>query len=111
MSQFAVGEKFELGGMWFRVGQGAKGPDDLVLSVWTRLPGQDGEWRPVEMRIVGMAHAFFCENEDRLYPPPRFLGAECWRAFLRLCEGDWLGASKKLAQEKAWADRARRGAP
>jgi hypothetical protein len=108
MSQFRVGQKLDVGGLFFRVDQGHKHPDDLVLDVWVPDVHSSGEWRPVEMRMVGMAHALFCENEDRLYPPPRWLGAQCWREFLRLCETDWEGASKKVAKEKAWADQKRR---
>lgn len=104
MRQFEAGQHFNLGGIRFRVAVGGKSDDDLKLEVWTA----DAEWRPVEMRAVGMIHAFFCENEDHLYPPPRFLGADYWRAWLRLCERDWRAADKKLAKEKAWADRQRR---
>jgi hypothetical protein len=107
--QFHVGDRLDVGRIPFRVQQGRKGLDDLVIEVWVPEPSTPGEWRPVEMRTVGMLHAFFCENEDRLYPPPRYLGAECWRTWLRLCEEDWVTADKKLAKEKAWADRKRRG--
>jgi hypothetical protein len=108
MSQFHIGQKLDLGGLFFRVEQGQKRPDDLVLDVWVPDVHSSGEWRPVEMRVVGMAHAFFCENEDRIFPPPRYLGAQCWREFLRLCEGDWEQASKRLAFDKALADQKRR---
>lgn len=106
MSQFKVGDYFrqETGGLPFLVRQGEKGPTDLMLVVWA-----NGMWRPVEMRAIGMVHAFFCKNEDRLYPGPGQLGGDYWRAFLKLCEIDWRAASKKLAYEKAWADRKRRG--
>lgn len=106
MNQFRVGEYFrdETGGLPFRVVPGRKGPGDLVLEVWAV-----SMWKPVEMRAIGMVHAFLCENEDRLYPGPGQLGADYWRWFLRLSEDDWRGASKKLAAEKAWADRKRRG--
>lgn len=107
MSQFEIGQHFlkETGNLPFRVVPGTKRPGDLVLQVWAR-----SDWTPIEMRAVGMVHAFFCENEDRLYPGEGQLGGDYWRAFLRLCEEDWRGASKKLAYEKAWAERKRRGA-
>ncbi len=109
MRQFTVGDRFSLGGLSFKVVPGKKRPDDLVVEVFVPEVHASGEWRPVEMRIAGMLHAFFCENEERLYPRPRFLGAECWKMWLRLCEADWRNADKKLAREKAWADAKRRG--
>lgn len=102
--QFKAGTKFELGGLTFCVRQGSKKLDDLRLDVWV----PPGKWRAVEMRVVGMMHAFLCENEDRLFPRDDQFGADYWRAFLEMCETDWRGASKNLAMEKAAADRRRR---
>lgn len=45
----------------FRVVVGAKKPGDLMLE-WHTPKG----WEPVPMLAIGMAHAFFCENEDHL---------------------------------------------
>lgn len=106
--QFVAGQREEVGGLAHRVVAGNKGPGDLRLEVWVPAPGTEGHWRGVEMRIAGMHHAFFIENEDLLYPPPRFLGGDYWRAWLRLCEENWREADKKLVKEKAWADRKRR---
>ena len=90
----------------FRVVAGVKKPGDLRLD-WLTPDG----WEPVPMRAIGMIHAFFVENEDHLYPPAHgWLGGDYWRAWLRICEDDWKAASKKLAEEKAWAERRARGA-
>lgn len=112
MRQFEVGGPvIRINGLMFRVLRGEK-PDrlgsyggDQLIEVKTPQG-----WKPVEMRMVGMLHAFFCENEDHLYPPPRWLGRDYWHAWLELCEEDWQAADKKLAREKAWADRRRRAA-
>jgi hypothetical protein len=83
--------------MVFRIVPGYKGDNDYRLEV--QRP--DGAWQPVHMRTVAVLVQFFFENEERLYPPPRYLGGEKFMRFLD--DAVELGANKaveKLQDEK-----------
>lgn len=56
-------------GLRFRVVQGKKSPDDLRVDVAVA-----GSWRPVRMELLFFLMDFFFENEEYLYPPPKFKG-------------------------------------
>ena len=91
---FEVGQRGKLNGIEWLVGQGRKAPGDLTLVI--RSPN----FRLVPMALVGLCTEFFCENEDRLYPPPALGG----RRFLNYLEGSvvlgWELAASALADER-----------
>ena len=78
MRRWRDGDTGTLDGVRYRVVRGAKGPDDLRLD-W--LIG--GKWRAVHMRVAAMLADFFYENEDALYPPPRYKGGRKVLTYLR----------------------------
>lgn len=70
---------------------------DLVLQVWI----EGGGWRSIPMIAVAMMTEFFWENEDVLYPPPRFKGGAYFFEYLRdACERGYLRADSKLKEER-----------
>jgi hypothetical protein len=82
-------------GIRLRVVQGKKSPDDLRMDVFV------GRWVAVPMWLVFLLTDFFCENEDVLYPPPRYAGAA---KFMRYIAGaprvGWDVADEQLEAEK-----------
>jgi hypothetical protein len=80
--RFSHGDTFETPeGLQFRVVRGKKqpkygpnpyeNPHDLRLDVMV-----EGRWRPVNMETTFLMVDFFYENEDVLYPRPRFEGGK-----------------------------------
>ena len=58
----------------FKYVQGNKHPDDKIL-LFNDIA--------VEFRDVAMRCLFFMENEDVLYPPPRYKGGEMFADYIR----------------------------
>lgn len=63
--RFSAGDTFRMSGMDFRVRQGRKAPDDIVID-WCTSSG----WVPIGFDVLGLLHDFFYENEEVLYPSP-----------------------------------------
>lgn len=99
MTHFIDGDTFEVSGLHFRVVRGSKSPDDLRLE-WST----GGQWWPVHMAAVALMADFFYENEDRLYPPPRYRGGRYFLDYLyeSVIKG-WERADLKLRLEKRGA--------
>lgn len=95
--RFNEGDTFRLQGIDFRVVRGKKGPADLRLD-WLLSVG----WQPVCVDIVGLIADFVYENENYLYPPPRFKGGEKFMAYIRQAVGDgYRQANHDLHLERA----------
>jgi hypothetical protein len=79
--RWLAGMAFEVDGVFYRVLRGRKeaprGAEDLRLE--HRV---DGVWRPVRMQTGAMLADFFFENEDVLYPRPRFNGGTEYLSYL-----------------------------
>ena len=58
----------------FKTVQGRKHPEDKIL-LYNGLP--------VKFEDVALMSIFFMNNEDVLYPPPRFKGAEMFKEYMR----------------------------
>jgi hypothetical protein len=61
--RFVSGDAFRLSELEFRVVQGRKAPDDLVLQ-WLTPTG----WFPIRFDVLGLLVDFLYDNEGRLYP-------------------------------------------
>lgn len=73
MRRFYAGLEQDFDGIRFRIVEGRKpvsAGQDLRVE-WLTPEG----WIPIPMRVMAFLVAFFCENENVLYPPPRFEGA------------------------------------
>ena len=94
--EFAAGDTFELAGIWFRVVEGRKGPEDLRMD-WLTESG----WVAIPFVVLYLLTHFLTENEDVLYPPPAAGGdklmTELWWARRR----GWRHAEARLEAEKA----------
>lgn len=102
--RFGIGNDWSIGGVHVRVVRGhkpdpqnptRKHPGDLRLEIETR-----SGWVPVKMALVGLLANFFYENEETLYPPPRYEGGKKFWRWLRLAIDDWQKASSQLEDEK-----------
>lgn len=93
--------EFELDGLRWRVVKGKKtslvpGEDDLRLEHMTPQG-----WRPTAMALVFMLTDFWYENEDVLYPKPRFQGADyLLRAIKRAALNGFQSEVDRLEGEK-----------
>jgi hypothetical protein len=88
--------EFELDGLKWRVVKGRKSPDDLRLEHMTPRG-----WRPTAMALLFMLTDFWYENEDLLYPKPRYQGAEyLLRAVRRAAVNGFQSEVEKLNGEK-----------
>lgn len=103
--RWKAGARGTVSGIPFRVVEGRKGPDDLMLQFYVATPN-GGEWRAVGMDIGFLLADFLPENEDFLYPDAarsRIAGggdyylSECWHAR----KHGWLSAKQKLVRERA----------
>lgn len=104
--RWQVGEPFEVDGLRWRVVKGKKSPDDLRLEHLT-----PNGWRPTAMAMLFMLADFWYENEDLLYPKPRYQGADyLLREVTRAAKQGWQVAQAKLQKEKE-QKRARERAP
>lgn len=104
MSHFNAGDREDFDGVAFRVVEGRKAPGDLRLEVQAR----NGLWRPVTMRMVFFLADFFFENEELLYPPPRYLGgAKFRRAVKQAMEKGYKQADASLQVERQRKDAQR----
>lgn len=99
--------EFELDGLRWRVVKGRKSPDDLRLEHMTPRG-----WRPTAMALVFMLTDFWYENEDLLYPKPRYQGAEYLLKAIRRAalnghqsETDRLEGEKRRKRERESAPR------
>lgn len=98
--------EFELDGLRWRVVKGRKSPDDLRLEHMTPKG-----WRPTAMALLFMLTDFWYENEDLLYPKPRYQGAEyLLRAVRRAAVNGYQSEVDKLEGEKQ-RKREREAAP
>lgn len=99
---FEEGQSGVVGGIPWRIRKGRKMDGDLIVD----LLAPDG-WHPVKMSLVGLLTQFFYENEQRLYPPPRFRGGEFFVAFLRGCiRIGWSDASAMLEDQRRRRENA-----
>ncbi|MFY9301281.1 MAG: hypothetical protein WAO91_08850 [Candidatus Nitrosotenuis sp.] len=53
--------------------QGRKGPNDKIFHY---------HGKPITMREFGELYALICQNEEQLYPKPRFKGSDMISEFL-----------------------------
>ena len=53
--------------------QGRKGPNDKIFYY---------HGKPITMREFGELYSLICQNEDQLYPKPRFKGSDMITEFL-----------------------------
>lgn len=54
--------------------QGKKHPEDKILLYYNN---------PVSFEDLGNMCRFFMINEDKIYPPPRFKGAEMFKEYIK----------------------------
>jgi hypothetical protein len=93
--QFSAGDEFDVHNIHYRVVAGYKGPDDLRLE-WCCA----GAWQPVHMAHAAVHTAFFCENEDVLYPWPA-AGGNYFLGFLHTsARRGWIYAVNELQNQK-----------
>lgn len=94
---FAPGQVEDIDGFTFRIRQGRKGPNDLVLDLWNGR-----EYAPVPMGLGGLMADFFYQNEERLYPQQYgFDGGERYLRFLRDCtRRGWRDVLSELKGQK-----------
>ncbi len=101
--RFSPGQRFEVGGLNFRVERGEKparvpGEIDLRLDVYNGT-----RWVPVTMTTGFMLADFFHENEEVLYPPPQFKGGA---KYLSECRGaardGWEHTANRLRLERKY---------
>lgn len=101
--RWKVGDKGMVSGIPYRIVQGRKAADDLVIELYA-----NGRWRRVGMEVGFLLADFFADNEDRvLYPNDRarrvaagggeYYMSECWRAV----KDGWQSAAQKLRLERA----------
>jgi hypothetical protein len=95
--RFNAGDQFEIDGVNYRVVKGRKAVEDLRLDWW-----QDGRWRPVTLDHVGLIVDMIAENENVLYPPPRFKGGGMVIQFCMTAHREgWHAARNLLHQQRA----------
>lgn len=96
MRRWTEGTEFELDGLSWRVVKGRKAPGDLRLEHMTT-----SGWRPTAMALVFMLADFWYENEDLLYPKPKFQGADyLLRAIERAAKNGYQSEVERLEGEK-----------
>lgn len=83
--RFHAGQTFTFDGITFRVQQGDKRTADGTEGVDLRLDWYtpDGRWVAIGMGTVAFMADFLFENEDVLYPPPRYQGGGKFWGFIR----------------------------
>lgn len=82
----------------FRVVNGDKKPGDLRLEWWSSARRL---WLPVQMSAAALITDFFYENEDHLYPPPRYMGGPYFMGYLAIAAAEgWQRADRKLRTEQ-----------
>ena len=64
-----------------RIEPGRKGPEDTRIGVATR----GGEYSVMLLASLGAITSLWYQNEERLYPPPRFYGGKKVLYFLEEC--------------------------
>lgn len=103
---FAAGQCDEIGGIRYRVRQGRKGPDDLVLE----LEGHRG-FVPAKMALGALMADFFYQNEESLYPRQfGYRGGDMYFNFLlSAIRRGWREACLELEAERQRRDRRGRG--
>lgn len=101
MRRFAAGFAVTEAGLPFRVVVGRKAPADLRIE-WLTPSG----WRAVTMGAGALLAAFFCENEDVLYPPPAAGGRYYMRFLEQAVSEGWEAATKRLAEERQAKERS-----
>lgn len=95
--RFHAGDTFNIDGVDYRVVKGKKAIDDLRLDWW-----QAGSWRPVTLDHAALIVDMIAENEDVLYPPPRFKGGQMVMEFVqRARKHGWGAARSTLHQQRA----------
>jgi hypothetical protein len=95
------GDDLMLDGIRYRVTNGRKGPTDLKLEM--RAPDL---WLPAPMSAGFVLADFFHENEDGLYPPPRYEGGDMFLAWCALAAlHGWRRPFNKLEQARATRHR------
>lgn len=103
--------EFELDGLRWRVVLGRKEsrvPGEVDLRLEHMTPNG---WRPTAMALLFMLADFWYENEDILYPRPRWQGADyLLRAVRRATQNGYESEITRLEDEKA-AKRAREAVP
>jgi hypothetical protein len=82
--RFHEGDTFSIPPMEYRLVQGKKSPDDLRLD-W-RWVGANGRsmWQPVSLDQVAFIVDALADNENVLYPPPRYDGGARVLSFVRM---------------------------
>jgi len=93
--RFHDGYMEEISGLPFRVRQGRKHENDLVLEWHT-----GDSWRAIDMRAGFLLADFFYENEHVLYPPPAQGGEKYRRAMERAIQRGYDEATAELLKEK-----------
>ena len=100
--RWAPGAEFELDGLRWRVVRGRKQsrvPGEIDLRLEHLTPQG---WRPTAMALLFMLADFWYENEDLLYPRPRFQGADyLLRAVGRAAKNGYQSEVDRLEAEKA----------
>lgn len=83
--RFQAGQTFTFDGITFRVQQGDKRTAEGVEGVDLRLDWYtpDGRWVAIGMGTVAFMADFLFENEQVLFPPPRYQGDGKFWTFLR----------------------------
>lgn len=98
---------FEVDGLWFKVERGKKAPDDLRLDILAAYRDEEtglveARALPVSMSFSAILADFFYENENVLYPPPRFKGGKRHSQHMALAEQQgWEVAEALKAEEIA----------
>lgn len=98
--RFRAGQQREFDGIRVRIVPGYKrtrgDADDLRLE-WETPSG----WRAVSMATVLAMADFFYENEDALYPPPRYQGGRYWAdALTRAMQSGWRTVAREIADAR-----------
>jgi hypothetical protein len=93
--RFHEGDTFSIPPMEYRLVQGKKSPDDLRLD-W-RWVGANGRsmWQPISLDQVAFIVDALADNENVLYPPPRYDGGARVLSFVRMAYRD--GYERALA--------------
>lgn len=98
--RFMAGQRFQIGAIHLRVEPGYKKPrgpgEDLRLELLT-----ESGWIPIRFALAALIADFAFENEDVLYPPPRYLGGDKFAAYIvRAMTDGWEVAEAVLQREK-----------
>lgn len=97
--EFTAGQSGFVGGMQFRIVQGRKTPRGDGHDLRIDLRAQD--WVAVGMPLVFLLIDFLCENEDVLFPPPRFRGGQMLMDFIHGARTQgWEIAAQMLADQR-----------